>query len=153
MVSLLLLILLLVLGFAQLNARVAQYRAAREATSSVQALALAEAGLEDARVKLDRDADFPPRGAVDQLVFSYQEDVFDLDNATRVGSYVVTVDLRWRAPPASIVRITSEGQAGPPGAPTGRRRLTMEVDVAEFRAGAPNPDLFRVLHLEDEGGF
>lgn len=155
MVTLLLLAIMLVLGMGQLNAQAAQYRAVVESQSSAQALALAEAGLEDARVKLDRDGDFPPQGAEDQELFSYREVVLDLDDVTPVGAYLVTVDRRWRKANTELLRVTSEGLAGPVGAPVARRRLTLTWDLARLNRGAAgnNANFFKILHLDDEAGF
>lgn len=153
--ALLLMVVLLLLAMGQLSAREAQYRAAIQASAGAQALALAEAGLEDARVKLNRDEDFPPRGAEDQNLFCYSEVVLDLDDSTVVGRYDVTVDLRWAGGETRVVRLSSVGIAGPVGTPLARRKLTIELDFSETIRGTTtlDPDLFRVLHREDEGAF
>lgn len=153
--SLLLMVVLLLLAMGQLSAREAQYRAAIQASAAAQALTLAEAGLEDARVKLNRDEDFPPQGAEDQDLFCFSEVVLDLDDTTVIGRYDVTVDLRWAGGETRIIRISSVGLAGPVGAPLARRKLTIELDFSDTIRGttSANPDYFRILHREDEGAF
>lgn len=100
---------------------------------ALRAEGLAEAGLEDARVKLDRDLTFPPPGAVDQLVFTYEEPVMSLDGSTQVGNYRVTIDKRWAEPPFRLVRITSVGTVGDESTPVARRELTAELHLPTFR--------------------
>jgi Tfp pilus assembly protein PilX len=156
MLVLLLTAVLLVLGLGLLSERSSQYRATMQAGQSAMAEALAEAGLEDARVKLDKDADFPPLGAEDQLLFSYSETVNNLSGQP-VGSYEVQVDLRWRRPPWEIVRVTSTGTVGSVDNPLSQSSTTMEIDVAPWKRptdppvpGPPvaNPDYFKVISRE-----
>jgi hypothetical protein len=110
--TLLVSILILLVCGAMVYRRSRQYEAANHQVAAARALALAEAGLEDARVKLNKDADFPPFGSEDQRVFSYVEPVFSLDGVTPLGSYEVIVDMRWQAPPLQVYRITSIGTCG-----------------------------------------
>ena len=144
------LLILLVCG-GMVYRRSRQNQTANDSANAAGALALAEAGLEDARVKLDKDDDFPPLGAIDQRIFSYVETVVDLDGSTPLGSYEVTVDSRWKAPPCQILRITSTGSLGDPGAPRARRSVTVELDVAPMLRSNPlanNPNYFRFIQRE-----
>lgn len=128
-----------------------QYEAANNQVAGVQALALAEAGLEDARVKLNKDADFPPFGSEDQLVFSYVEPVYDLDGTTPLGSYEVIMDMRWREPPVQIMRITSIGTYGQTTKPLALSTVTVELDIAQnLRSDftKPNPNYFKFIERE-----
>ncbi len=137
--SLLLLLLMALGGMILLGQRAAQYRAAALAPKTALARALAQAGLEDARVKLEKDLNFPPPGDLNQVLFSYEEAVRDLDGQL-VGHYFVTVDGRHRVPeqpPAayapSLVVVTAMGRAGPdPEAPEAVYGLRMEVDVDDY---------------------
>ncbi|MFN8608412.1 MAG: hypothetical protein U0931_12820 [Vulcanimicrobiota bacterium] len=137
--SLLLLLLLALGGMILLGQRAAQYRASVLASKTAVARALAQAGLEDARVKLEKDLNFPPPGDQNQVVFSYDEPVTDLDGKL-VGYYFVTVDSRHRTPlqpPApnepSIVVVTAMGRAGQdPKEPEAVYALSMEVEVDDY---------------------
>ncbi len=143
--SLLLCVLLLVLGVGFLGKRAAQSQAAAAEGLAAQARALAEAGLEDARVKLDKDLFFPPPGDVDQDHFSYQEELRDASGANRVGYYLVTVDEARRSAPdppdfhyPSVIVVTSTGCVGQdPKQPQAAVTLRMEIDVDEGEPGPP----------------
>jgi hypothetical protein len=137
--TLMLCTLLMVLGMGLLGSRSAQYRGAAGDLLAAEARALAEAGLEDARVKLDKDLFFPPPTSAEQLEFSYQEAVSAQDDGTVVGFYRVVLDLsRLESPAApdvghpSLYLVTSTGSLGPdPTKPLARVTLRMEVDVDE----------------------
>lgn len=136
---------------SMLYRRSRQYQMATDGVYGAEALSLAEAGLEDARVKLDKDADFPPQAAIDQQVFSYVERVMDLDGTTLVGSYEVTIDQRQQSSPCQIIRITSVGCLGDASAPRARRQVTVELDVARKLRSNPNtdnPNYFRFITRE-----
>lgn len=143
-----LLLILLTMGLAFLGTRVAQYRASVLSVEEAQARAVARAGMEDARAKLEMDLDFPPRGAEDQLVFTYSEDVTDV-SGTLVGSYTVTIDVRWRREPYQVLRITSEGQVGPRDEPFARSVLRAHLDLLDTDPTTH----FRYLRWEDEGSL
>ncbi|MCE7870451.1 hypothetical protein DYH09_08765 [bacterium CPR1] len=149
-------VILLLVGIAFMSSKVLQYRGAYRACESAQALALARAGLEDARVKLERDHSFPPRGTPDQDWFSYTERVTDLGSNVEIGSYTVTIDISMRNPPYEIYRITSIGQAGPMVDPVARRKLYAELDVAPKRRDDPTQDnleLFNYIQRLDLGNL
>lgn len=158
--SLLLCVLLLVLGVGFLGKRAAQSAAANSEGLSAAARALAEAGLEDARVKLDKDMFFPPPADEDQKFFSYGEKMTDVAGTT-VGFYFVDLDLQFATAPdppdpshSSVIRVTSIGSVGEdPNAPRAMVTLRMEVDVDEGRAGPPpEPPTrpFRIIDWVDE---
>ncbi|MEW6282915.1 MAG: hypothetical protein AB1758_30160 [Candidatus Eremiobacterota bacterium] len=152
-VCLLLGIILMVMGMALMSQKALEYRGASRTAASVQALALARAGLEDARIKLDQDGEFPPLVG-DQKVFSYTEQV--TNGALLVGSYTVTVDLHLAEPTYYIIRITSVGTSGPMTDPLARRKLYAELDVAprdRLSPADPNPTLYEFLLVEDLGGL
>ena len=140
-------LMLVVFGMGFLGKRGPQYGASLAMARATQARALAEAGLEDARVKLDKDLFFPPPGDQDQLLFTYTEAVNDDFTGQLVGYYAVTVDTRWAADPLdppnpkhpSVITVWSKGLLGPdPLHPAAQSSLLMEIDVHE---GTP-PDEF-----------
>lgn len=101
---LLLMVLLLVLGGGLLSRQVGHRQAAAAEASALRAQGLAEAGLEDFRLKWERDPQFPPPGD-DLERFSYTE-------ALGGGRYEVEVDLRFRLAPTRVLRVTSRGVLG-----------------------------------------
>lgn len=155
LMSLLLLTLLLVLGLGFLGRRAGQYRASALGARTAEARALAEAGFSDAHLKLERDFDFPPRGAFDQTSFVYSEELADLDG-TILGHYEVTIDNSRRKAPYYLVQVVSVGVLGPPDAPLGRAAVRAEVDVCPSLRGdptTPNPDYFRVINWQELSGL
>ena len=85
----------LVAGMGLMMSQISNYHGVQSAEEAAQALYLARAGLEDARLKLERDLQFPPRGdgnymedtsagLQEQTLFTYSEDVL-VDGAS-VGS-------------------------------------------------------------------
>lgn len=145
-VCLLLLSLFLLGGMAMMGQRAAQYRGAAMLQKLARARALAEAGLEDFRVKLQKDQNFPPPGDQHQNLFTYSEIVTDMAN-NRVGHYTVTVDSRYRTPSQppdpespSVVLATSVGALGSDRLrPEAVYALRLEVDVDDEFLIAPNP--------------
>jgi Tfp pilus assembly protein PilX len=148
MVTLWLSILLLLLGLAMLNRRADQHKAAQRVAESAMAYELAVAGLESARVRLAKDSSFPPRGA-DQTRFTCTEAVYDVDNTTVRGFYVLDIDTRWINKPYFLIKVTSMGCWPEPDKPMARRRLRAEMDL--------NPDpshsttFMRWVQWHDEG--
>ncbi len=106
-----------------------RYAAAVTETQSLQALSLAEAGLEDVRVKLDKDPDFPPKGTPDQTAFTYSEALLGEDGQ-KLGSYTVTVDSRYAAPPFEFFLVRSQGEVDGTRESQIVKIITGEVDVA-----------------------
>lgn len=150
-VILMLSLILLLLGLGFLNQRVSQYRGAYQSTYSILALQLAKAGLEDARVKLDKDQQFPPQSGLDQKSFAYTEVLLPDEE-----SYTVTLDLSLQDAPFSIIRITSIGTSGPMKDPRARRVLTAELDIApNLRSDSTqvNPDYFQFVQWQDLGSL
>jgi hypothetical protein len=146
MVALWLSLLLLVLGLALLNRRADQYRAAQRVADAAVAYELAVAGMETARVRLDKDASFPPRG-VYQTTFSCTEAVYDVDNATVRGYYILDIDSRWANSPYYLFKVTSTGYFPNPNDPQARRRIHAELDVNP----AHSATYYRWVGWHDEG--
>lgn len=155
--ALMLTIILLLVGMGLLGSQASRYEAARQASFSSQARQLALAGLEDARVKMELDINFPPPQGPGQFLFSYSE-FLDLPYPTPVtGSYSVTVDSTYAQDPAAglYYTITSVGSLGPPIAPTAQYRLTAELSnnpnpIPAVPHGIQSQRFFRYTHIQDE---
>ncbi len=143
-------VIVMVLGMAFIGSRAVMYQNSARLGEAAQARALAEAGLEDCRIKLDKDPGFPPPGREEQTKFSYSEDVTD-SSGELVGYYEVTVDSSHAVGPYYVVRIDSVGRAGTRAEPVAQHTIEAELDVAvEDRAspGSPNPRHFRFLRWD-----
>lgn len=126
---LLLAVALFVGGLALSVQQTHRYRAVVAEAQALEALTLAEAGLEDALVKLTKDPDFPPGGSPEQTTFTYLERLVGPDGRS-LGSYLVTIDTTYLLPPFEFFLVTSEGAVGE----AGRTRVTRTV-VAEIDRG------------------
>jgi Tfp pilus assembly protein PilX len=140
--------MLLMLASAYLTRNSDNYRSATYAAESLRAYEHAMAGLESARVRLDKDPTFPP-AAANQDVFSCCEPVYEPDAATVSGYYTLTVDTRWQQAPYHIIRVSSVGSLGPPGEPQARRKVWAELDVDPAHAAT----YFEWVHFRDEGSL
>lgn len=153
---LLITIILLTLGLAFLGKRAIQYRRVLHYEQAAQAKELAESGMNDVLLKLERDIDFPPI-AVDQSAFSYTEEVNI--GGQRVGTYRVTIDGAYRFRPYSIWILTSEGLVGPnPAKPLARRKFRAEFDLQPYSrltgdVTEKNPFYYTVIQFQDLGGL
>lgn len=146
-VALLILGVALVAGIGLMSSQVANYRGVNAAVESAQALALAQAGLEDARLKLERDIDFPPPGDPGQLLFTYSEDV--LIDGVRVGAYRVSIDTSFESTDYDLLRITSTGLVGNSESPRAQRTLHLDLDRDIDRPATH----FLPLRIEDMSGL
>ena len=143
------LLLLVVLGM--LGARGPHQEAAASHRQHLQALSLAQAGLEDFRAKLAKDIRFPPPPSPSQPSFSYSEGVYDVDDQW-VGSFQVRVDLSLNQAPYSVFRVTSTGVLGSADRPRATARLRQEIDNSlQDRSDPtqPNPKRHQVLTQEE----
>ena len=123
---LLILSLLLVSGMGLMSVQKFRHRALGNDVLALQALQLAQAGLENARIKMERDQFFPPHSAGDQLTFTFSEDI--VSGGVRVGSYFLTVDKVHAGAPYYTILLTSTGSVGPRDAPLAQRTLHAEMD-------------------------
>lgn len=121
-------VLLFVLGMALWQRQSQRYRSSNSTLESARAYELARAGLETARLRLDKDPSFPPRG-LDQVQFSCSEAVYDVDNATPVGYYILEVDSRWMAAPYHRLMISSTGCWPDCEHPVARRKVRVQLDL------------------------
>lgn len=157
--ALLLSTLLLVVGVGFIALRGLEYGSVSELQDRAQARELAMAGMEDARVKLEKDPFFPPVGGFGQYTFTYSEDVFDPEDASRlIGLFTVTVDNRQKEEPFRLIRIQSIGQVVDRRAPDAPVRATYrilaEIDVASFERGGSlgqaNSRLYQYLDWKEQ---
>ena len=139
---------MVVLGMCFLGKRSTQLRTAQFEAESAQAYEAAAAGMESARVKLLKDDHFPPVGESDQKIFSYTENVYDIDGTTLVGYYQVTVDSTWLAKPYQALRVVSTGLVIRTGQVVGQRTLMGELDL---RDGSPTR--YRFVNWQDLGSL
>lgn len=164
--GMLLVVALLVLGVALLagmglmTSQVSNYRGVHSAEDSAMALCLAQAGLEDARLKLERDPLFPPHGdgnlvepdtgskPQEQSLFTYSEDLF-LDGQ-RAGSYRVSIDSSFAAG-YQFLRVTSNGLVGPTESPSAQRVLKVDLDIS-IAPGRVH-STFQPIKVEDLSGL
>ena len=115
------------------------YQQRFQASRWAQARALAEAGLEDFRAKLERDQNFPPLQDVEQTVFEYSEAV------APQGGYSVRSDVSLRNPPWQLILVTSRGYLGTAVQPSLLVTIEGEFDVAPKVRGssADNPHSYQ----------
>lgn len=155
-VALFLMVIVVVMGMAFLSTRGLRYTEATRSVAYRKALALARGGLEDARVKLEKDPRFPPPGGLEQTVFTYQEEVTALANGPRVGLYTVTVDTTWRKEPYGVILLTARGQVGDRDWPEATATVRAEIDVwatSRLTGTGVNPNLYRVIRWSEEGNL
>ena len=148
-VVLMLISLLLVIGSGMLMEQRSRYRASVSEAKLSQAYALALAGLEDFRIKLERDTGFPPVADAAHNTFTYQETV--QDGGVVVGAYQVRCDLRLRSTPWSILRVSSTGLVGNPAHPDCAHRLAGEFDLIPFLrsdSSQENPRAYRFVQVQ-----
>ena len=131
--------LVMVLGVGFLSSNSPRYNASVYARASAQARALAEAGQEDARVKLQKDASFPPISSASQSTYSYRQTLTD-DSGNLIGSYVVTVDWTYLVAPYFIITVHSQGLVGAnPAEPLGNCILHARYDMHPIDAAVAHP--------------
>ncbi len=146
--------LLLIIGMGFVAQRSLEYGSVSELQDKAQARQLAMAGIEDARVKLEKDPFFPQVGGFGQPDFTYSEELKDPSDSSLVGIYKVTIDVRLKEEPFRVVRILSAGYAGPDRAnPLATYTIYAELDVATFdreKPGSENPKLFRFIDWREQ---
>lgn len=156
-------IVLLLVGMGLLGSQASRYEAARQSTYISQARQLALAGLEDARVKLEMDINFPPPPGPQQDLFSYSETLVTAPDPNHWGTYTVVVDMTYATdilyPPPTVatghyIAVTSVGTVGPTVKPIAQYRLRAEIDNQVSGrpavAGLTTDRFFRYTHIEDE---
>ena len=154
--SLMLCVVLLLLGMGFMESQASRYRSVVYAGQGSQARALAWAGLEDARLKMQNDVSFPPQytgsydplsgysfATQDQSVFSYMENVTLSSNVQ--GSYSVVINTTYGVDPFDVYEVDSVGILGDPNQPTALYHLQGEVDMSED----PARKFCRYTHVQD----
>lgn len=125
-----------ILGAALLQRQRLAYSEATHGKQGLQALALSQAGLEDARLKLEKDYRFPPPGDPSQTSFDYSETLLDW-NGKVVGKYQVCIDRSHAREPHYIVRVESIGFVTSQSGENHRSGLVAEFDVSPTRRTNP----------------
>lgn len=164
--SLLVCVVLLLIGMGLLGSQVSRMEAAKQSGYTAQARQLALAGLEDARLKMELDIEFPPPPGPGQHVFSYSENLAiptAPGNDPVAASYLVTVDMTHATTdPERYITVTAVGTVGPSIKPIAQYRLRGELDnhdpdllgprpTTGSPAGLePNRRFFRYTYIHDE---
>ena len=146
LIALLIAIVIFVAGIALVFQFRSDYQQRFQSAQWVQVLALAQAGLEDFRVKLERDPNFPPLSDVEQTVFEYTEQI------APEGGFQVSSDTSLRRNPWQLVLVRSRGYLGTSNSPTLVVALEGEFDVSAVQRGttSPNPKAFQFLLVSRE---
>ena len=149
LVALLVLISLLLLGMGLMSAQTARYRGVNRSQEAAQAFQLAQAGLEDVRLKLEVDTNFPPNPGDDQPLFNFAEDV--QIGTTTIGSYEVVLDRSHEVPAYQLLHVTSIGTVGPKERPIAQRILKAELQ--RVPEDDPTKVVWRWASFQDLGGI
>jgi Tfp pilus assembly protein PilX len=158
---LLLLVLMFTMGMTILGMKMTQARSSMMMKQALIAKQIAISGIEDARLKLLKDIDFPPRGGNDDVLYSYSEILQFPGDSEPVGEFTVTVDSSCNEPekPSNYdrkVTITSVGiMKDKAGQVAARHRITAILDTsAKSRCGpSDNPYLYRIVDMRDCGNI
>ncbi|MCD4783297.1 MAG: hypothetical protein K8T10_05620 [Candidatus Eremiobacteraeota bacterium] len=102
-------LILLIMGMALLSIRTSQMKTAVLTGQAVRARHIAESGMEDAKIKLQKCVDFPQQ-VEDQEEFTYREEVSDFDGNI-LGIYRITINLKNRGE-HNYVQVISLGITG-----------------------------------------
>ena len=143
-----------VLALAFLGAGPMNYRTAMSVTLEQQVHWLAQSGIEDARIKLQRDPDFPPSMGDEGLYFSYSEQISDLGGTSPIGSFEVTVDKSHAKDPYYLVILNSTGRLSRQGQEM-KSSIRAEVDISpsDRRSGhedEDNPNFYKIVNWSEE---
>ena len=141
-------VILFTMGFGFLGSRVGQYRSTHQSGLAAQARALARAGLEDARAKINKDISFPPPLMAGSSFFCYSEDLTD-SSGSYLGSYKVSIDSAGLVSTPTYLSITSMGGAG--GASPAARPVATHSYRVYFDMAVASPTYFQILRFDDLG--
>ena len=142
---------LLIAGSAMLAARAGTYRGVKAVSLATTARELAMAGLEETRVRLVHDFNFPPQAAEDQPDYQVVEQVLAPDGVEVAGYYVVRLEVSHKYDPYRFIEVESLGLVGSLTEPRARRLLRATFDLRGDAAS--NPTYFRWLRIVDEGSL
>lgn len=152
--TLLIIVIFLVTGLGILSAQATRYASAARLVEGVQAKNAALSALEDVRVKLAKDVQFPPRRKGEepaQFKFAYSEQLYPqpgdppLADPNQQVSYTVVVDFglvrqyqvmpkdpdkaEWLPYRWGVYRITASGFVGPREDPVAQAMVYAEYDI------------------------
>lgn len=108
--ALLLTVLITLIALGLLGLKEGSYASSKAAINSIQARSLARSGMGDIWAKIAKDPFYPGGVGDDQGLFSFREDVYDLDN-NFVGSYRMLMDRSYRLT-HKVIRLECTGIAG-----------------------------------------
>jgi hypothetical protein len=159
-VTLIILMIMFVMGMTLLSIKNVQARSSLMMRYGKVAKYIAMAGMENARVKLLKDIDFPPIDIVENQCFTYSEEVRYPGDSAAVGYFVVTVDVSRNDPKNDLfdrtIRVTSVGTAKEAdGTVLSSYRISALMDAAvESRSGTGlNPSRFQFIEWQDYGAM
>jgi Tfp pilus assembly protein PilX len=158
-IVLLLLTVLFIMGMAMLEMNVNQAKGAVLSRNGLVARQLSVSGMEDARVKLCKDMNFPPQGSIGDYCFSYSETLTFPGDFAPAGEYQVTVDLSHNDPAHNAmydqkIMVTSIGIVrDTSGTVLARHGITAFFDTAQVVRGGStaNPYVFQYIDWQDQG--
>ena len=154
--SLMVTAIFLVTGLGIMGAQASRYAASARVAEGMQARNAAISGLEDVRVKLAKDVQFPPRKSKsrNQYKFAYSETLYEVlgEPETKV-TYSVVVDFelerqcqvinpdpnptqrftQWLPYRWGLYRITVSGYVGPRDQPVAQSMIYAEYDIGTAR--------------------
>lgn len=118
----------------------------------LQAQQLALTGIEEMRVRLDRDYRWRDLG--DTQAVSFLEQVLDPVDSSLVGHYRIQLNQKWQEEPYQLLRLESEGMVGSADRPTARYVIKATLDIRPFaRPGSDqsvaNPDFFQWVDWDE----
>lgn len=147
--------LISVMALAFLGGGPMNYRTSLTISLEQQARWLALAGIEDARLKLQKDPDFPPPMGDEGIYYSYAEQVSDVGGGAVVGSFEVTIDQSHAAAPYYLIILDCNGLVVRQGQLT-KKSVRAEIDVSpkDRRVGHEtdeNPNYYRIVNWSEEG--
>lgn len=158
-IVLILMMLLFVMGMTILSIRSSQATGVAMMKYSTMAKYIAEAGMEDARVKFTKDIRFPPKGTQGDYLFSYTE-ALRYPGDPPIGEYTVNIDTSTNdAKNANYDQkflVTSIGIARDPyGNVVSRYRITAILDASLTKRGGSgqNPTLYQYIDWQDHGSL
>jgi hypothetical protein len=157
-VVLILLMVLFIMGMTLLGIKSTQAKSAMLMKYAVVARYIAEAGMEDARIKLIKDLDFPPRSSGSEHLFTYEEEL-QYPGDSVIGEFVVTIDTSRNDPALSslydsTILVTSMGIVKDErGNTRARHRIKATMDTSPVNRYGPgaNPCRYKFVEWQDHG--
>lgn len=136
-----------VLALAFLTGGPLNYRTSLTIKLEQQARWLAHSGIEDARIKLQKDPNFPPPMGPEGIFYSYAEQVTNLGGGATIGSYEVIVDQSRATTPYFLIVLHSTGRIVVQGDEI-KRTVRAELDVNPDPSHGPN--YYHIVNWSEE---